>query len=290
MKIACMVALVTPMHEDGQVDYISLSSLIEWHITSGTEALVILGTTAESPTLSHEEKTAIIQHTLNQVNKRIPVIVGTGTNSTLTTLSLSQEAEKLGADGLLIINPYYNRPTQTGLYLHFKAVNDAVNIPVILYNHPGRTGGSLDIETIHQLSQLKNIVGLKESHTDLNRITEIRAICHKKFLLWSASDDNVVDFIKLGGNGVISVTANIAPTKMKQLTHVALSQDFVTAEALQSQLMPLHQATCLESNPIPVKYALYLMKKIPAGIRLPLTLLEENHQHILEKILKDVSL
>ena len=290
MKIACMVALVTPMHNDGQIDYTSLATLIEWHIASGTEAIVILGTTGESPTLSHEERTSLIKATVAQVNKRIPVIVGTGTNSTLTTVTLSQEAEQLSADGLLIINPYYNKPTQQGLYLHFKAVNDTVHIPVILYNHPGRTGGSLDIDTIHKLSQLNNVIGLKETHSDLNRITEIRALCDKTFLLWSACDDNVIDFIQLGGNGVISATANLVPAEMKQMTHQALDNYSVNAQALQTQLMPLHQATCLESNPIPVKYALYLMKKIPPGIRLPLTPLEKNHRAALKNALFDLKL
>ncbi|MES2205158.1 MAG: 4-hydroxy-tetrahydrodipicolinate synthase [Pseudomonadota bacterium] len=290
MKFACMVALVTPMHENGQVDYSALTVLLDWHLESGTEAIVILGTTGESPTLSHEERTAIIKATVTQVSHRIPIFVGTGTYDTRSTIELSQEAEMLGADGLLIINPYYNKPTQKGLFLHFKAVNDAVKIPIIIYNHPGRTGGCLDEETIHQLSQLKNILGLKEVSGDMKRIANIRATCSPSFLLWSGCDDNILDFIKAGGHGVISVTANIVPALMRQLTQYTLAQQWVEARNLQEKLMPLHDATCIETNPIPVKYALYLMKKIPIGIRLPLTVLEKNHQITLENVLRTFSL
>lgn len=290
MQFTCMVALVTPMHEDGQVDYQSLTALIDWHIASGTEAIVVLGTTGESPTLSHEERTAIIKTTLSQVNHRIPVFVGTGTNDTRNTVALSQEAEALGADGLLIINPYYNKPTQQGLFLHFQAVNDAVNIPIIIYNHPGRTGGCLTEETLYELSQLKNILGLKEVSGDMNRVANIHAKCGPAFLLWSGCDDNVLDFIQAGGQGVISVTANLAPSLMQQVVQHALAQQWTEARNLQAKLMPLHDATCIETNPIPVKYALYLMKKIPAGIRLPLTVLEKNHQVTLENLLRTLSL
>ncbi len=290
MKFACMVALVTPMHEDGQVDYPSLIALIDWHLASGTEAIVVLGTTGESPTLSHEERTAIVKATIAQVNHRIPVFVGTGTYDTRSTIELSQEAEALGAEGLLIINPYYNKPTQKGLFLHFKAINDAVNIPIILYNHPGRTGGCLSEETIYKLSQLNHILGLKEVSNDMNRVANIHAKCGSSFLLWSGCDDNVLDFIKAGGDGVISVTANLAPALMRQLIQYALAQQWIEARSVQEKLMPLHDATCIETNPIPVKYALYLMKKIPIGIRLPLTVLEKNHQVTLENVLRTLSL
>ena len=290
MKFACMVALVTPMHEDGQVDYKSLVSLIDWHIASGTEAIVVLGTTGESPTLSHEERTAIVKATIEQVNHRIPVFVGTGTYDTRNTVALSQEAEALGADGLLIITPYYNKPTQNGLYLHFKAVNDVVNIPIILYNNSGRTGCNLEIETVHKLSQLKNISGLKDTHPDLTRIPALKKCCGDDFLLWSSCDDNSVAYVKAGGDGVISVIANIIPHKMKQLMHVALEKKLTELNTLETTLNPLIEAMSLETNPIPVKYALYLMKKIPIGIRLPLTVLEKNHQVTLENVLRKFSL
>lgn len=286
MKFACMVALVTPMHEDGQVDYASLTALINWHISSGTEAIVVLGTTGESPTLSHEERANIVKATVEQVNHRIPVFVGTGTYDTRNTLILSQEAEKLGADGLLIITPYYNKPTQNGLYLHFKAVNDIVNIPIILYNNAGRTGCNLEIDTIHKLSQLKNVIGLKDTHPDLSRVPVLKKLCGDDFLLWSSCDDNSVAYVKAGGNGVISVIANIAPKEMKCLMHAALDKNVSELHRLEKKLNPIIQATGLETNPIPVKYALYLMKKIPMGIRLPLTVLESDHQIILENALR----
>lgn len=283
----CVVALVTPMHENGTVDYPSFSALIDWHLSSGTEALVILGTTGEAPTLTHEEKITLIKTTIAHVNKRIPVIVGTGSYDTRTTVALSQEAESLGADGLLIIAPYYNKPTQNGIYLHFKTVNDAVNIPIILYNHPGRTGSNMEIDTIHQLSQLKNIIGLKDTHPDVTRISSLKKLCGDAFWLWSSCDDNSVDYVKAGGDGVISVIANIMPREMKQLMHYALQKDVNATDELHKKLMPLINALNLESNPIPVKYALFLMQKIPCGIRLPLTILEKPHQEILEKTLKD---
>jgi 4-hydroxy-tetrahydrodipicolinate synthase len=278
------------MRSDGQVDYESLTALIDWHITAGTQAIVILGTTGESPTLSPEERTTIIKTTITQVDKRMTVIVGTGTYDTRSTITLSQEAEGLGADGVLIINPYYNKPTQQGLFLHFKAINDAINIPIIIYHHPGRTGGHITEETIIKLSQLNNITGLKEVSDDMNRVASIRAQCKASFSMWSGCDDNVIDFIKAGGNGIISVTANLEPILMKNLIDYALTNQWAEAHELQEKLLPLHHATCLETNPIPVKFALYLMKKIPAGIRLPLTLLEKNHQKALEKVLLDLHL
>ncbi len=286
----CMVALVTPMHANGEVDYTTLTTLIDWHIASGTEALVVLGTTGESPTLSHEERSHIVKLTVERVNHRIPVIVGTGTYDTRHSIQLSQEAESLGADGLLIITPYYNKPTQQGLYLHFKAIHDAVNIPIILYNNSGRTGCNLDIETIHKLSLLTNIVGLKDTHPDLSRIPALKQMCGERFKLWSSCDDNSVDYVNAGGDGVISVIANIVPAEMKQLMHYAIDKNISATNTLHEKLIPLMNATCLESNPIPVKYALYLMKKISIGIRLPLTVLEENHQHTLNKVLLNLNL
>lgn len=290
MKFACMVALVTPMNLDGQVDYQALSSLIDWHVASGTEALVVLGTTGESPTLSHEERTAIVKAAIKQVNHRLPVFVGTGTYDTRNSIALSQEAEALGADGLLIITPYYNKPTQHGLYLHFKAINDAVNIPIILYNNSGRTGCNLEIETVRQLSQLKNIIGLKDTHSDLSRIATLKNLCGNQFLLWSSCDNNSVAYVQAGGDGVISVIANSVPSEMKQLMHYALENNLPALNALEKKLNPLIEASGLETNPIPIKYALYLMGKISAAIRLPLTPLEKEHQTVLEKVLRALQL
>jgi 4-hydroxy-tetrahydrodipicolinate synthase len=290
MKFACMVALVTPMNLDGQIDFEALSSLIDWHITSGTEALVVLGTTGESPTLSHEERTAIIKATIKQVNHRLPIFVGTGTYDTRHSIALSQEAEALGADGLLIITPYYNKPTQNGLYLHFKAINDAVNIPIILYNNSGRTGCHLEIETVHQLSQLKNIIGLKDTHPDLSRVPTLKKLCGKAFLLWSSCDNNSVAYVQAGGDGVISVIGNSVPSEMKQLMHYALENNLPALNALEKKLNPLIEASGLETNPIPIKYALYLMGKTSAAIRLPLTPLETEHHITLAKVLHDLQL
>lgn len=290
MKFTCMVALVTPMHVDGSVDYHSLTSLIEWHITSGTEAIIVLGTTGESPTLSHDERSTIIKTAVKQINHRIPLFVGTGTYDTRNTVTLSQTAEKLGADGLLIITPYYNKPTQNGLYLHFKAVSDAVNIPIILYNNSGRTGCNLEIDTIQKLSQLRNIIGLKDTHPDLTRILALKKSCGDNFLLWSSCDDNSVAYVQAGGDGVISVIANIIPSEMKQLMNFALQKKTSALNVLEAKLNPLIEAMSLETNPIPVKFALYLMKKIPIGIRLPLTTLEKNYQVTLENVLRTFSL
>lgn len=285
-----MVALVTPMHENGTIDYAAFRALIDWHLAVGTEGLVVLGTTGEAPTLTHEEKITLIKMAISQVNHRIPVIIGTGNYDTRATIDLSQEAENLGADGLLIITPYYNKPTQNGLYLHFKAINDAVNIPIILYNNSGRTGCNLEIATIHQLSQLKNIIGLKDTHPDLTRVPTLKKLCGEDFFLWSSCDDNSVEYVKAGGNGVISVITNVVPKEMKQLIHHALEHKTQELDLLHQKLIPLMQACCLESNPIPVKYALFLMKKIPVGIRLPLTLLEKDHQIILKNTLSELTL
>ncbi|MCD8500042.1 MAG: 4-hydroxy-tetrahydrodipicolinate synthase [Gammaproteobacteria bacterium] len=281
----CMVALVTPMFSDGRVDYLALQKLIEWHINSGMEAIVVLGTTGESPTLTDDERTRIIQTAISQADKRIPIIVGTGTYDTQHSIHLSQQAMSLGADGLLVVTPYYNRPTQNGLYQHFRVIHDAVNIPVILYNNPGRTGCDLEESTIHQLSQLKNIIGLKDTHLDLTRVRRLKQLCGHDFWLWSSNDSNSVNYVRAGGNGVISVIANIVPQEMTQLMRFSVEKNDVETELLHQRLSGLIDASSLESNPIPVKYALYLMKKISEGIRLPLTILEEKHQQVMKNVL-----
>lgn len=286
----CMVAIVTPMHSNNAVDYTALTNLIEWHITSGTEAIVVLGTTGESPTLTQEERSNIIKVTVAHANKRIPIIIGTGTYDTRHSIELSKQAEALGADGVLVITPYYNKPTQHGLFLHFKAIHDAINIPIILYNNPGRAGCNLEIDTIAKLSQLHNIIGLKDTHPDLTRIAAIQQLCHNKFWLWSSNDNNCVDYVRAGGDGVISVMANIVPSEMKQLIHYALQKNTVATDQLLQKFIPLIDALSLETNPIPVKYALFLMKKMGLGIRLPLTVLEEQHQKVLEKVLFNLNL
>jgi len=286
----CVVALVTPMLSDGRIDYLSLQNLIEWHINSGMEAIVVLGTTGESPTLRDDERTEIIRMAISQANKRIPIIVGTGTYDTQHSIELSQQAMSLGADGLLVVTPYYNRPTQNGLYQHFKAIHDAVNIPVILYNNPSRTGCNLEEDTIHRLSQLNNIIGLKDTHLDLTRVTRLKEFCGDDFWLWSSNDSNSVDYVRAGGNGVISVIANIVPQEMTQLIRFAVEKNDPDTDLLRDRLSGLIDASSLESNPIPVKYALYVMKKISGGIRLPLTMLEEKHQLRMKNVLLELKL
>lgn len=287
---SCIVALVTPMFSDGRVDYLALKNLIEWHIQSGMEAIVVLGTTGESPTISDNERTEIIRTAISQADKRIPIIVGTGTYDTQHSIILSQQAMSLGADGLLIVTPYYNRPTQNGLYQHFKVIHDAVNIPIILYNNPGRTGCDLEEDTIHRLSQLKNIVGLKDTHLDLSRVMRLKKLCGHDFWLWSSNDSNSVDYVRAGGNGVISVIANIVPREMTELMRFVVQKNELETDSLHQRLSGLIHASSLESNPIPVKYALYMMQKISDGIRLPLTMLEEKHQQAMNNVLLELNL
>lgn len=278
----CIVALVTPMHLNGEIDYAALSALMEWHMAEGTEALVILGTTGESPTLTADERTALITHCVACAKKRLPIFVGTGTYDTRHSIALSQQAQALGADGLLIITPYYNKPTAEGLYLHFKAIHDAVDIPIILYNNPGRSACHLTLATLQRLGQLKNILGLKDSDLDLERIAAIQtAIPHKKFWLWSSNDSNSVAYVRAGGDGVISVLANMVPRAMRTLIQAALHHEDAATDTLHQKLLPLIQASELETNPIPIKWALHLMGKIPAGIRLPLTPLTPPHQAVM---------
>lgn len=275
-----IVALITPMHEDNSVDFQALSKLIEWHIEAGTNGILVIGTTGESPTLSNQERIAIIKHTIKQANKRAIVMVGTGTNCTATTIKNTQAAKELGADCVLITTPYYNKPTQLGLYKHYEAINNAVNIPQILYNVPGRTACDLLPETTIKLSKLNNIIGIKEASGDLERIPEILNKSSDNFLTWTGCDENTDQFIKLGGHGTISVTANILPAQISKLTVAALAGDNIIAEKLQTQLMPIHHAMFCESNPIPVKWALHYMGKIKSGIRLPLTVLSAEKQPV----------
>lgn len=281
-----LVALITPMHEDGSIDFTSLSNLIEWHIENQTNGLVILGTTGESATINFQERDEIIKQVVKQVAERIPVIVGTGSNSTAETIKLTRHAMELGAAACLVVTPYYNKPTQEGLYQHFSAIANAVPIPLILYNVPGRTGCDLLPETVGRFVSVPNIVGLKEATGDVSRVGKILAICQDKIDLFSGDDASAFDFIKAGGKGVISVTANVAPKLMHDLCMAALGTDFATAAKTNEQLMPLHHDLFLESNPIPVKWALQEMGKISNGIRLPLTNLTNKHHQPLRTALQ----
>jgi 4-hydroxy-tetrahydrodipicolinate synthase len=266
-----IVALVTPMHTNNDIDFDSLRKLVDWHIASGTDAIVATGTTGESPTLDAQEQLAVIKTVVEQTAKRIPVIAGTGNYATHKTIELTQHAMKLGVDACLLVTPYYNKPTQEGLFQHYSAIAKAVPVPQILYNVPGRTGCDLLPETVARLATISNIIGLKEDKTE--RARDIITVCGKQFDVLSGSDSTALEIIRLGGKGVISVTANIAPRKVHDMCEAALNGNFALAEKIDQQLQPLHKQLFVESNPIPVKWALQELKRIPTGIRLPLTLL-----------------
>jgi 4-hydroxy-tetrahydrodipicolinate synthase len=281
-----MVALVTPMRADGSLDSDCLNQLVEFHIKEGTDAIVAVGTTGESATLTVEEHCEVIRLVVEQVNSRIPVIAGTGANSTSEAIELTQYAKDLGVDAVLLVTPYYNKPTQEGLYLHYKAIAEAVDIPQILYNVPGRTACDLLPETVARLADISNIIGIKEATGDLNRAEQIRTLCGDKIELYTGEDANTVDFILAGGVGTISVTANVAPAALHNMCVAALAGDAETAHLINKDLVLLHENLFLEANPIPVKWALTQMELIPEGIRLPMTeLSKQYHQPVRDALL-----
>jgi len=266
-----MCALITPMHEDGSLDYPALDQLIEFHIKSGTHAIVAMGTTGESATLNETEHCEVIRHVVDKVAGRIPVIAGTGANSTSEAIILTRCAHKGGADACLLVTPYYNKPTQEGLYLHHKAIAEAVAIPQILYNVPGRTACDMLPETVARLSKVENIVGIKEATGDMARLHKIRELCGGDFDLYSGDDETALDFILAGGQGTISVTANVAPAEMSEMCEAALAGDIDKAKAINAKIDVLHKDLFVEANPIPVKWAMAKMGFINNGIRLPMT-------------------
>jgi 4-hydroxy-tetrahydrodipicolinate synthase len=280
-----MVAIVTPMQPgvtpDTPVDWPALERLIEWHIANGTDAIVAVGTTGESATLSMDEHVAVIRRVVNVADKRIPVIAGTGANSTTEAIELTQAAKSVGADACLLVTPYYNKPTQEGLYLHHKAVAEAVAIPQILYNVPGRTACDMQPETAARLSKVTNIIGIKEATGDIARVSRLRSLCGEQFRLFSGDDATAMEFMLNGGHGVISVTANVAPRLMHELCELATHGERVKAGTVDNRLAGLHRDLFCEANPIPSKWALNQMGLIQAGIRLPLTWLsEECHSQV----------
>ena len=281
-----MVALVTPMAGDGQVDCNALERLVEWHIAAGTDAIVTVGTTGESATLETAEHLEVLDCCLRTAAGRVPVIAGTGSNSTAHAQALTHRAQDLGADAALVVVPYYNKPTQEGLYRHFRSIAESVSLPIILYNVPSRSVADLLPETVERLALLPNIVGIKEATGVLARAQDIRKRCGEAFLLISGDDASAMEFILQGGQGVISVTANVAPKLMHEMCVAASAGDRGSAEALNRQMEPLHRALFVESNPIPVKWALTEMGRIPAGIRLPLTSLSREHHQQLRTALK----
>ncbi|HZV61098.1 MAG TPA: 4-hydroxy-tetrahydrodipicolinate synthase [Methylophilaceae bacterium] len=285
-----LVAIVTPMHEDGELDLSALRSLIDFHVNQGTDGIVIVGTTGESPTVNFEEHCQLISVTVEHVAGRIPVIAGTGGNSTSEALELTRHAKQLGADACLLVAPYYNKPTQEGLYQHFRAVAEAVDIPQVLYNVPGRTGCDISNDTALRLAQLPNIVGIKDATGQIERGTDLLLRAPASFSIYSGDDASALALMLLGGKGVVSVTANVAPRLMHDMCTAALAGNIAEARSLNAQLFPLHQKLFVEANPIPVKWALREMGLIGPGIRLPLTSLSPQFHDTMRSAMQHASL
>jgi 4-hydroxy-tetrahydrodipicolinate synthase len=271
-----IVALVTPMDESGAVDKESLKKLLEFHIEQGTDAIVAVGTTGESATLDEDEHCDVIKTVVNVVAGRIPVIAGTGANATSEAINLTRKAKQAGADACLIVTPYYNKPTQQGLYLHYKAIAEAVDIPQILYNVPGRTACDMLPDTVGRLSHIDNIVGIKDATGDLSRVQQFRDLSDADFALYSGDDATSREFCLLGGHGTITVTGNVAPRLVHEMITAAINGDNATALAIDLKLQALHKDLFIQSNPIPVKWAVAELGLISKGIRLPLTWLTED--------------
>tara|TARA_B100001093_G_scaffold496548_1_gene542355 strand:- start:2004 stop:2876 length:873 start_codon:yes stop_codon:yes gene_type:complete len=280
-----IVALITPF-KNNKLDESNYTKIIHYHIQNGTNGVVPAGTTGESPTLSHNEHKRVIEIAIKECAGKIPVIAGTGSNSTSEAIELSKHAEQAGADGLLIVTPYYNKPTQEGLYQHYKAINNNVGIPIIIYNIPSRSVIDMSVDTMARLFELENIKGVKDATGDLNRVTLQFNKMGKDFIQLTGEDDNALEFNKRGGVGCISVTANIAAKLCAEFHKASLSNDNKTAEDINNLLSPLHKALFIESNPSPVKYAASLLKLSPPDVRLPLVQVTETTKKELEKALK----
>ena len=282
-----IVALITPLFEDGSVDYDTLRKLIDWHIAEGTNCIGVVGTTGESPTVSVEEHCEIIRVTVEQAAGRVPIMAGAGANSTREAIELSQFAKKVGADCTLQVVPYYNKPTQEGIYQHFKAIVEAVDIPVVLYNVPGRTVADMLPETALRLAQLPGVIGIKEATGNLDRAAWLIKQAPKGFSIFSGDDPTAVHLMTMGGHGNISVTANVAPGDMAELCKAAMAQDAKRAIELHMKLLPLHKQLFVEPNPIPVKWALAHMGKAGGALRLPLTPLSPASQELVKAALHE---
>ena len=284
------VALITPMLDDGSVDYESLNNLIEFHIDAGTSSIVSVGTTGESATVGVKEHLKILDHTIKYAARRIPIIAGTGANSTSEAIELTQEAKNFGADACLLVTPYYNKPTQEGLFQHFKLIAESVSIDQILYNVPGRTAVDMSVDTTSRLSEISNIIGIKDATGDLSVIKELVAKCPEDFLLLTGDDATAIDFLLLGGHGGISVTANVTPKELQKAYLAAIAGNAEVSKKLNEGLSGLHKNLFIESNPIPVKWALHKMGKCESGIRLPLLELSNECKTVLENDLKELNL
>ena len=285
-----IVALITPMHDDGKIDWQSLDALLEMHVKAGTSAIVAVGTTGESSTLTVREHTEVISRVVQTINGAIPVIAGTGANSTAEAIILTEAAQKDGADACLLVTPYYNKPSQEGLYQHHKKIAEAVSIPQILYNVPGRTAVDMLPETVDRLADIENIIGIKDATGDLHRGKIMVGICKGRMALYSGDDGTAAELMLMGAQGNISVTANVAPVEMAELCKLAMAGNQQAARELNSKLAPLHKALFLQSNPIPVKWAVALQGRAGKHLRLPMTPLAEEYRDQLGKAMKALNL
>lgn len=282
-----LVAIVTPMHADGSLDLPCLRKLIDWHIAEGTDGIVIVGTTGESPTVTVEEHCELIRVAVEHTNKRIPIIAGSGGNSTAEAIALTKFAKEIGADASLQVVPYYNRPTQEGMYQHFKKIAESVDIPVILYNVPGRTVADMSNETILRLADVHGIVGVKEASGNIARDMDLIRLAPSSFAVYSGDDATAMALMFCGGKGNISVTANIAPRAMHELCVAAMSGDTKAAIAINNRLIPLHNKLFIEPNPLPVKWAMQEMGLIPSGLRLPLVPMSVQYHDVVRAALRE---
>lgn len=291
MFAGSMVALVTPMDQDGQIDYDALQKLVELHIQAGTDALVAVGTTGESATLNVTEHVKVVREVVRYADGRIPVIAGTGANATAEAIELTQAVAKTGVAACLSVTPYYNKPTQEGLFQHYKAIAESTDLPQILYNVPGRTAVDMLPETVARLAKLDGIIGVKEATGDLSRLKAIQALCADEFKYYSGDDATALEFMREGGHGVISVTANVTPKLMADMCRFALNAEFEQAKAIDDQLAALHNKLFVEANPIPVKWAMAHIGMIPTpALRLPLTILSQQAQPEVISALKSAGL
>ena len=285
-----LVAIVTPF-KNGKIDETSLRNLVNWHIDEGTHGIVPVGTTGESPTLDHSEHREVVEIVIDQVNNRVPVIAGAGSNSTSEAISLLMHAESVGADAALIVTPYYNKPTQEGLYEHFKAINRAsMGIPIIIYNIPPRSIVDMSVEVMGKLSNLENIIGVKDATSDLSRVEKQKKQCKDGFLQFSGEDITAFEFMKNGGNGCISVTANVLPKLCSDFQNLCIEGNYDEALKIHKKLEPMHNALFIETSPSPVKYVLSKIGRIEDELRLPLVSIRQETKEILDKVISDLDL
>ena len=273
-----IVALITPMKPNGDVDWTAMDGLIDWHLESGTHGIVPVGTTGESATLDHDEHKQVVEHALRRVDGRIPIVAGTGSNSTSEAVELTAAAARAGANACLLVTPYYNKPTPEGLYQHYRAISDAVDVPIVLYNVPPRTSCDMQAETVARVAQLRNVVGIKEACGDASRVGDIReAVASDDFIVLSGEDAQNLQMMELGAVGCISVTANVMPRQMSEFCTAFLEGDTSRARELDERLQPIHEILFVETSPMPTKWALHLMGRVDTGIRLPLVPLSATH-------------